>query len=188
MNWTIILIFLEENWGLEDLSDSKVTEGVPGGASDKEPACQCRRLREAGSIPGSGRSPGGGHGNLLQYSCLENPLDRGAWRVTVDRVAKSQAWVKWLSMHARMQGHKADGGGSQSFTQSCLDPSPGVFLLTHYARGARSFNGHRLCGHSSYHQFPLCHLTEPFSCLATPFSLFQRWENSGSSKSTCSNS
>ena len=44
----------------------------------------------ASSIPGSERSPGGGHGNPLQYSCLENPMDRGAWRATVHRVAKSQ--------------------------------------------------------------------------------------------------
>ena len=43
-----------------------------------------------GSIPESGRSPGGGHGNQLQYSCLENPMDRGAWRATVHGVAKSQ--------------------------------------------------------------------------------------------------
>ena len=41
------------------------------------------------SIPGSGRSPGEGNGNLLQYSCLENPMDRGAWRTTVHGVAKS---------------------------------------------------------------------------------------------------
>ena len=55
-------------------------EGFPGGASGKEPACQ-RRLdvRDVGLIPGSGRSPRGGHGNPLQYSCLENPMDRGAW-------------------------------------------------------------------------------------------------------------
>ena len=45
--------------------------------------------RDKGSIPGSGRSPGGGHGNPLQYSCLENPIDRGAWRATVHRVAES---------------------------------------------------------------------------------------------------
>ena len=44
-------------------------------------------VRDAGPIPGSGRSPGGGHGNPLQYSCLENPMDRGAWRATVHRVA-----------------------------------------------------------------------------------------------------
>ena len=45
---------------------------------------------EAGSIPGSGRSPGGENGNPLQYSCLENPMDRGAWWATVQRVAESQ--------------------------------------------------------------------------------------------------
>ena len=45
--------------------------------------------REAGSISGSGRSPGGGHGCPLQYSCMENPMDRGAWRATVYRVAES---------------------------------------------------------------------------------------------------
>ena len=47
-------------------------------------------IRDLGLIPGSGRFPGGGHGNPLQYSCLENPMDRGAWPVTVHRVAKSQ--------------------------------------------------------------------------------------------------
>ena len=47
-------------------------------------------VRDVGSIPGSGRSPGGGHGNPLQYSSLENPMDRGAWRATVHRVTKSQ--------------------------------------------------------------------------------------------------
>jgi len=47
-------------------------------------------IRDVGLIPGSGRSPGEGHGNPLQYCCLENPMDRGAWRVTVRRVAKSQ--------------------------------------------------------------------------------------------------
>ena len=45
---------------------------------------------DEGLIPGLGRSPGGGHGNPLQYSCLKNPTDRGAWRVTVHGVAKSQ--------------------------------------------------------------------------------------------------
>ena len=47
-------------------------------------------VRGAGSIPGLRRSPGGGHGNPLQYSCLENPMDRGAWQATVHRVAKSR--------------------------------------------------------------------------------------------------
>jgi len=47
-------------------------------------------VRDAGSIPGSGRFPGGGHGNPLQYSCLENPMDRRAWRATVHKVTESQ--------------------------------------------------------------------------------------------------
>ena len=52
---------------------------------------------DAGSIPRSGRSSGGGYDNLLQHSCLENPMDRGAWQVTVHRVAKSQTQLKGLS-------------------------------------------------------------------------------------------
>ena len=56
-------------------------------------------LRDVGSTPESGRSLGEGHGSPLQYSCLENPMDRGVWRATVHRVSKSQTWMKWLSMH-----------------------------------------------------------------------------------------
>ena len=59
--------------------------GFPGGSEGKESACNAGDL---GLIPGSGRSPGGGHGNPLQYSCLENRMDRGAWRATVHGVAK----------------------------------------------------------------------------------------------------
>ena len=55
------------------------------------------------SIPESGRSPGGRHGNPLQYSCLENSMDRGAWWATVHRIRKSQTGLKWLSK----QAHKA---------------------------------------------------------------------------------
>ena len=47
-------------------------------------------IRNMGLIPGLGRCPGGGHGNPLQYSCLENPMDRGAWQATFHRIAKSQ--------------------------------------------------------------------------------------------------
>ena len=58
----------------------------------------CRIQRDAGLIPGLGRSPGEGHGNPLQYSCLENPADRGAWWATVHRVTQSQTQLKQLSM------------------------------------------------------------------------------------------
>ena len=56
-------------------------------------------IRDVCSIPGSGRTPGGGHGNALQYSCLENPMDLGALWATVHRLAKSQIQLKQLSMH-----------------------------------------------------------------------------------------
>ena len=61
--------------------------GFPGGSEVKASACDEGDL---GSIAGLGRSPGEGNGNPLQYSCLENPMDRGAWRATVHGVAKSQ--------------------------------------------------------------------------------------------------
>ena len=57
---------------------------------EKNPPACAGDLRDAGLIPGSGRSPGGGHGNPLQYTCLETPLDRGAWWTTVHRVANSR--------------------------------------------------------------------------------------------------
>ena len=56
----------------------------------KTPPASVGDAREAGPIPGSGRSPGGGHGNPLQYSCLENPMDRGAWQAIDHGIAKSQ--------------------------------------------------------------------------------------------------
>ena len=72
----------------------------PGGTVGKEPTCQCLRCKRLGSIPGLGRSPGGGHGNLLQYSCLKKPMDIGAWWATVHKVARSWTRLKCLSTHA----------------------------------------------------------------------------------------
>ena len=65
----------------------------------KNPPASAGDARDMDLIPGSGRSPGGGHGNPLQYSCLENPMDRGAWQATVHGVAKSQTRLKWLCTH-----------------------------------------------------------------------------------------
>ena len=95
-------------WGCKELETTEVTESFPGGTSGKEPTFQCMRLKKywfdpwvrkipwrmAWLIPGSGRSLGGWHGHPLQYSCLENPTDRGAWQATVHRVAKSQTRLK----------------------------------------------------------------------------------------------
>ena len=67
-----------------------VVKSLPANAGD---------LRDTGSIQGSGRSPGGGHGIPLQSSCQENPMDRGAWRAMVHVVTKSRTRLRWLSMH-----------------------------------------------------------------------------------------
>ena len=63
----------------------------------KNPLASVGDIRDVGLIPGSGRSPGGGHGNPFQYSCLENPIDRGAWQATVHSVTKSQILLKHLN-------------------------------------------------------------------------------------------
>ena len=70
-----------------------VVKNLPDNAGD---------IRDIGSIPGLGKSPGGGNGNPLQYACLKNPMDRGAWWATVHRVAKSQIRLSNLAfMHTR---------------------------------------------------------------------------------------
>ena len=71
--------------------------------SSKESACNAGATGDMSSIPESGRSPGGGHSNPVQCSCLQNPMDRGAWQATVHRVANSWTQLKPLSMRARTQ-------------------------------------------------------------------------------------
>ena len=74
----------------------------PGSASGKEPAHQGRRRRRCGFGPGSGRSPGGRNDNLFQYSCVENPMNRGTWWATVHGVPKNWAWLSgWECMHTQ---------------------------------------------------------------------------------------
>ena len=68
--------------------------GLPRWLSDQESNCNAG---DGGLIPGSGKSPGGGHGNPLQYSCWKNAMDRGAWWDTVHGVTKSQTWLKRLN-------------------------------------------------------------------------------------------
>ena len=77
-----------------DLVCMHIYLGFPGSSAGKESAWNAGDL---GSVTGSGTSPGGGHGNLLQYSCLENPRDRGAWRAAVYGVAQSWTQLKRLS-------------------------------------------------------------------------------------------
>ena len=87
------------------LMTSQGTRELPWWSSCKEPICNAGTTGDTGSIPGLGRPPGRGNGNPLQYSCLENPMDRGAWQATVHRVTKSQTWLKWLSTLAHTHAH-----------------------------------------------------------------------------------
>ena len=85
-------------------------EGFPGGSDGKESACNAGDLS---SIPGSERFPGEGNGNSLQYSCLENSLDRGAWWATVHGVAKNRTQLSnfhiWkLSVHTLLKASLQD--------------------------------------------------------------------------------
>ena len=73
--------------------------GFPRWLRSKESTCNAEAAGDVGFIPGWERSPGGGHGNPLQYSCMENPMDSGAWRATVHGVAQSQTPLKQLSAH-----------------------------------------------------------------------------------------
>ena len=72
----------------------------------KNPPGNTGDTRDMGSIPGSGRSPGGGHGNPLQWSCLENPMDGGAWWATVHGMAKSWTQLKQLNTHTEITGNE----------------------------------------------------------------------------------
>ena len=76
-------------------------EQLPRGLSGKEPPASAGDARDTGMIPGSGRSPGGGQGNPLQHPCLENPMDRGAWRATVHGVMKS--WTRLSTQTVEQQ-------------------------------------------------------------------------------------
>ena len=69
--------------------------GFPSSSDNKESACN---VEDLGVIPGSERFPGGGHDNPLQYSCLENPMDRGVWQATVHKVTKRWIKLKRLSL------------------------------------------------------------------------------------------
>ena len=84
-------------WGLFFLYPSSWTTASQVAIVVKNLPANAGDIRNLGSTPGFGRSPGGWHCNPLPYFCLENPMDRGAWRARVHRVAKSPTWLKQLS-------------------------------------------------------------------------------------------
>ena len=94
---------------------TEVTQVLPRWLSGKEPACQYAGYM--GSVPGLRRSPGGGNGNSFQYSCLENPTDRGAWQATVHRVAKNRMW---LSEPTHARSHTNPNNPNERFEILCV--------------------------------------------------------------------
>ena len=113
----ILIILADMRWYLVVLISiyliNNDIEGFPGGTVVKNLPPNAGDTREAGSIPGLGRSPSVGNGNPLQYSCLENSKDRGAWRATVHRVTKSQ--TRLSDLHFPLYGFP---GGA-----SCKEPT-----------------------------------------------------------------
>ena len=82
--------------------------GLSSWLSSKESICNAGATGDSGWIPRLGRSPQDGNGNPLQYSCLENPIDRGAWQAIVHGVAKSQAWLSNYHSHSKEGRTSAD--------------------------------------------------------------------------------
>ena len=89
------------NW-----TELTLSVGFPGGSGGKESACHAEDL---GSVPGLERSHGGGHGNPLQYSRLENPMDRGAWRAAVHGVSESRTQAERLRALLSSDAHLCAG-------------------------------------------------------------------------------
>ena len=83
-----------------------INHGLPSGTNGKEPTCQCRRP-EIGVIPGSGRSSGGGHGNPLKYSSLENPMDTGPWGAIGNMHVF--VWIECFKSFGRIQRRETSG-------------------------------------------------------------------------------
>ena len=108
-------------------------------------------IRDVGLISGWGRSPGGGHGNPLQCSCLENPMNRGTWRATVHRFKKSQTQLKQLSMHgcrhATWPNGERDGRRREAKHDAEIGKKPPVHFLFGLLRLRQGWAG----GKKSFH-------------------------------------
>ena len=114
------------DWASSTAESLDLGEEFLCGSVGKESACSAGNL---GLIPGFGRSPGGGHGNPLKYSCLENPMDRGAWQATVHGVAKSQIRLNDFHFHF-----------GPSLMVGSLPSDPSCFSLTCHLWEAVSLN------------------------------------------------
>ena len=94
-DWRAAVHGVAKSWTrLSNWTELNYMSGLPKWLSSKEYPCNAGDTGDMGLIPGLGRSIGGGNNNPLQYSCLENPMDRGVWRATVNRVAKSRTQLR----------------------------------------------------------------------------------------------
>ena len=116
--------------------------GFPGGSVAKNLLVSVGDTGNAGSIPGSGRSPGGGNGNLLQYSCLADPKDRGAWQATVHGTATCQTWLSNWACTWEYQ-HKSELKGIESklisWNTSSLLPQSSLSALVSQTTDSQSY-------------------------------------------------
>ena len=101
--------------------------GFPGGSVVKNPPANSGDIKDVGLISGSGRAPAGGHGSPLQYSCLEDPRNRGAWRATVHGVAKNQTGLR-TAQHSTVIDSWPARALHPAVLQGALS-SPGLVLL-----------------------------------------------------------
>ena len=102
------------------MSPVMVSLGLPGGSVVKNPPAHAGDTGDTGSIPGSGRSPGEGNGNPLQYFCLEIPMDGEAWWATVRGGRKEPDTTERLSTFTRTCIHKAELSGFRSWAKNCV--------------------------------------------------------------------
>ena len=105
----------------------QISSSLPGGSDGKAPAC---RAGDPGSIPGLGRSPGGGNGNPLQYSCIDTSVDRGAWWATACEVRVWDSWSTEQATHTRLflhaEGPSCMGWNGDSPTQARISQLEGL--------------------------------------------------------------
>ena len=125
----------------------------------KNPPAKAGDIRDSGSIPGLGRYPGGGNGNPLQYSCLENPMGRGAWQVIVHRVAKCRTRLNTETHTSAFPGSSAgkepacNAGDPGSIPGSGRSPGEGTGYPFQYSRASLVVSWRRIslqCGRPGF--------------------------------------
>ena len=100
---------------------------TPDGSAGKESTCNAGNIGDMGSVPELGRSPGGGNGDPLQYSCLENPMHRGTWWATVQRAAKMTEWLSTAPISDPCLGQKRHLVAEGALSSVPLGPGKTVF-------------------------------------------------------------